>query len=67
TKSALESELGTKGKSSSIKATALAGVGSGAGYTESSNGSFTIQKVPERVDSATLYMGTTEYFRQRGK
>ncbi|MCI8335700.1 MAG: hypothetical protein HFI72_00830, partial [Peptococcaceae bacterium] len=42
TKSALESELGTKGKSSSIKATALAGVGSGAGYTESSNGSFTI-------------------------
>ncbi|MCI8336380.1 MAG: hypothetical protein HFI72_04410 [Peptococcaceae bacterium] len=47
TKSALESELGTKGKSSSIKATALAGVGSGAGYTESSNGSFTIQKVPE--------------------
>ncbi|MCI8336819.1 MAG: hypothetical protein HFI72_06660 [Peptococcaceae bacterium] len=48
-KAALESELGATGKSSSIKATALAGVGSGAGYLESSNGSFTIQKVPERV------------------
>ncbi|MCI8336165.1 MAG: hypothetical protein HFI72_03245, partial [Peptococcaceae bacterium] len=59
TKSALESELGTKGKSSSIKATALAGVGSGAGYTESSNGSFTIQKVP---DGATMYLGLTKYF-----
>ncbi|MCI8336937.1 MAG: hypothetical protein HFI72_07270, partial [Peptococcaceae bacterium] len=43
------------------------GIGSGAGYTEISNGSFTIQKVPERVDSATLYMGITEYFRQRGR
>ena len=38
TKSALESELGAKGKSSSITPTGLAGVGSGAGCTESSNG-----------------------------
>ncbi|MCI8336986.1 MAG: hypothetical protein HFI72_07530, partial [Peptococcaceae bacterium] len=43
----LENELGATGKSSTIQATALAGVGSGAGYLESRNGSFTIQKVPE--------------------
>ena len=35
TKSALESELGSKGKSSSITPTGLPGVGSGAGFTES--------------------------------
>ncbi|MCI8336418.1 MAG: hypothetical protein HFI72_04600 [Peptococcaceae bacterium] len=55
----LVEELGATGKSSSIQATALAGVGSGAGYLESSNGSFTIQKVP---DGATLYMRNADYF-----
>ncbi|MCI8336283.1 MAG: hypothetical protein HFI72_03905 [Peptococcaceae bacterium] len=40
----------------------ITGIGSGAGATESSNGTFTIQKVPERVDTATLYMRNTEYF-----
>ncbi|MCI8335960.1 MAG: hypothetical protein HFI72_02160, partial [Peptococcaceae bacterium] len=45
----------------------ILGVGSGAGATESHNGSITTQKVPERVALATLYIGTTEYFRQRGK
>ncbi|MCI8336000.1 MAG: hypothetical protein HFI72_02360, partial [Peptococcaceae bacterium] len=39
----------------------ILGVGSGAGATESHNGSITTQKVPERVDRATMYMRDIEY------
>ncbi|MCI8335986.1 MAG: hypothetical protein HFI72_02290 [Peptococcaceae bacterium] len=38
------------------------GVGSGAGFIESHNGSFTTQKVPERVALATLCERNIEYF-----
>ncbi|MCI8336938.1 MAG: hypothetical protein HFI72_07275 [Peptococcaceae bacterium] len=48
TKAALETELSGK-VSKTIAVTNVAGIGSGAGAYEVSNGSFTIQKVPERV------------------
>ncbi|MCI8336213.1 MAG: hypothetical protein HFI72_03505 [Peptococcaceae bacterium] len=46
TKAALETELSSK-VSKTIAVTNVAGIGSGAGAYEVSNGSFTIQKVPE--------------------
>ncbi|MCI8336417.1 MAG: hypothetical protein HFI72_04595, partial [Peptococcaceae bacterium] len=49
THSAMVTELTNKGISKTSSPVAVPGIGSGAGGEETSNGSYTIQKVPERV------------------